>query len=87
MSRFKVKKISCITTEDINTCIDLSDYLIQARVMLDDNKIYKRPRIVFTPKKKHIFEIYDEVQDENLFTLLYNINKKLDIIVSKFNTI
>lgn len=86
MARFKVKKISCITTEDINTCIDLSDYLIQARVMLDDNKIYKRPRIVFTPKKKHIFEIYDEVQDENVFTLLYNINKKLDIIISKFNT-
>jgi hypothetical protein len=85
MSRFKVKKISCITTENINTCIDLSDYL-KSRVMLDDNKIYKRPRIVFTPKKRHMFEIYDEVQDDNVFSLLYNINKKLDIIISKFNT-
>jgi hypothetical protein len=87
MSRFKVKNISCITTEDINCCIDLSEYIRnQAGIMLEDNKIYKRPRIIFTPKKTHVFEIYDEVQDDNVLTLLYNVNKKLDIIISKFNT-
>ena len=87
MGRFKVTNISCITTEDKNR-IDLTDYLKkEGRILLDDDKIYKRPRFVYTPRKTHMFEIYDEVLDGDTMSLLYNINKKLDILLSKFNIV
>ena len=86
MERFKVTNISCITTDDKNY-IDLNKYLKnQCKILLDDNKIYKRPRIVYTPKKTHIFEIYDEILDSDTTSLLYIINKKLDLILLNFNT-
>ena len=86
MERFKVTNISCITT-DYKNYIDLNKYLKnQCKILLDDNKIYKRPRIVYTPKKTHIFEIYDEILDSDTTSLLYIINKKLDLILLNFNT-
>lgn len=86
MGRFKVTNISCITTED-KKYVDLSEYLKkQAGIILDDGKIYKRPRIVYTPKKTHMFEIYDEVTEGNTL-LLHNINKKLDLLLYHFTII
>ena len=86
MGRFKITNITCITTED-KKCIYLSEYLRkQGVVLLDDDKLYKRPRIIYTPKKTHMFEIYDEVIEGDKL-LLYNINKKLDLLLYHFNTI
>ncbi len=85
MGRFKVKNVSFITTAD-KDFIDLSEYLKnQSKILLDD-KLYKRPRIIFNEEKTHMFEIYDEVPDSDILSLLYNINRKLDLLLLNFNT-
>ena len=83
MGRFKVVSERPIQPSD-KDCLDLSKYLKNHAVIVMGNKKYKRPQIVKSPNGKHIFEIYDEIEEpENkIYTLLQIINNKLDLLLN-----
>jgi hypothetical protein len=86
MSRFKVVSETDITVKDVNTYIDLRDYLKSRRVVKIDDKIFN-PKIVKSESGNHLFEIYDEIKTKiedkkSIRTLLNDINDKLDIILN-----
>jgi len=81
MGRFKVINERPITTSD-KDCLDLSQYVKNHPIVVMGNKKYKRPQIVRSPNGKHIFEIYEEIEEpkNKIYTLLEIIINKLDLL-------
>jgi hypothetical protein len=83
MGRFKVINESPITGSD-DDYLDLSQYLKNHPAIVMGNKTYKKPQIVKSPNGKHIFEIYDEIENpkNKIYSLLQVINNKLDLLLN-----